>query len=541
MIKSIVSLFANAVLFFLDLPAGKKIALMAAGALVLAGLIVLSVQSQKPDFEVLFSKLSSDDLGAISAQLKERKINFKIAAGQTAVLVPAKDVFDLRIQLASEGLPRGGGVGFEIFDKTTLGMSEFIQKLNLMRATTGELTRTINSLDVVDSARIHIAAPKKSVFLEDERKTTASVVLKLKRHISAGQVQGIVHLVASSVEGLNPADVTIVDTKGSILAGGEEQSTVAHMTSSQLDFKQNVANIIENRILSMLGGVLGREKITAKVSADVDFEQTEQTEEIYDPDSQVARSEQRNEESTVGSSPVGGVVGATANQPGAQAGQVSQGTPAKSDKVNETINYEINKIIKRTINPIGEVKKLSVAVMIDGTYDKDDKYVPRNAEEMQQYKKIVERAVGYDEDRGDQIEVVNVAFDISKFKEDQLALEKAENNQLWISIARHGVTAVFIILLFIMLIKPLIQWLSTTAGEGMMMVPGMRMMQGKMVPGVPGVPGAPGMPGEEDDDKPKEIKKIKKREDYRAVVLDYSRDNAAHTAELVRKWLKERR
>ena len=541
MIKSIVSLFANAVLFFLDLPAGKKIALMAAGALVLAGLIVLSVQSQKPDFEVLFSKLSSDDLGAISAQLKERKINFKIAAGQTAVLVPAKDVFDLRIQLASEGLPRGGGVGFEIFDKTTLGMSEFIQKLNLMRATTGELTRTINSLDVVDSARIHIAAPKKSVFLEDERKTTASVVLKLKRHISAGQVQGIVHLVASSVEGLNPADVTIVDTKGSILAGGEEQSTVAHMTSSQLDFKQNVANIIENRILSMLGGVLGREKITAKVSADVDFEQTEQTEEIYDPDSQVARSEQRNEESTVGSAPVGGVVGATANQPGAQAGQVSQGTPAKSDKVNETINYEINKIIKRTINPIGEVKKLSVAVMIDGTYDKDDKYVPRNAEEMQQYKKIVERAVGYDEDRGDQIEVVNVAFDISKFKEDQLALEKAENNQLWISIARHGVTAVFIILLFIMLIKPLIQWLSTTAGEGMMMVPGMRMMQGKMVPGVPGVPGAPGMPGEEDDDKPKEIKKIKKREDYRAVVLDYSRDNAAHTAELVRKWLKERR
>ena len=209
--------------------------------------------------------------------------------------------------------------------------------------------------------------------------------------------------------------------------------------------------------------------------------------------------------------------------------------------MNETINYEINKIIKRTINPIGEVKKLSVAVMIDGTYDKDDKYVPRNAEEMQQYKKIVERAVGYDEDRGDQIEVVNVAFDISKFKEDKLALEKAENNQLWISIARHGVTAVFIILLFIMLIKPLIQWLSTTAGEGMMMVPGMRMMQGKMVPGVPGVPGAPGMPGEEDDDKPKEIKKIKKREDYRAVVLDYSRDNAAHTAELVRKWLKERR
>ncbi len=505
---------------------------MVAGALVLAGLIVLSVQTQKPDFEVLFSNLSSDDLGAITAKLKERRINFKIAAGETAVLVPAKDVFDLRIQLASEGLPRGGGVGFEIFDKTTLGMSEFIQKLNLMRATTGELTRTINSLDVVDSARVHIAAPKKSVFLEDERKTTASVVLKLKRHISPGQVQGIVHLVASSVEGLNPDDVTIVDTKGNILAGGEERSTIAHMTSSQLEFKQNVANTIENRILSMLGGVLGREKITAKVSADVDFKQIEQTEEIFDPDSQVARSEQRNEESTVGSTPVGGIVGAAANQPAAQVGQASQGAPAKSDKLNETINYEINKIIKRTINPVGEIKKLSVAVMIDGTYDKDDKYVPRTAEEMQQYKKIVERATGYNEDRGDEIEVVNVAFDISKFKEDQLALEKAESRQLWVSIARHGVTAVFIILLFIMLIKPLLQWLRTTAGEGMMMVPGMRMVRGRMVPGVP---------GEVEEEKAKEIKKIKKREDYRLVVMEYSKENAAHTAELVRKWLKERR
>ncbi len=508
---------------------------MAAGAMVLAGLIVLSVQTQKPDFEVLFSNLSSDDLGTISTQLKERKIKFKIAVGETAVLVPAKDVFDLRIQLASEGLPRGGGVGFEIFDKTTLGMSEFIQKLNLMRATTGELTRTINSLDVVDSARVHIAAPKKSVFLEDERKTTASVVLKLKRHISQGQVQGIVHLVASSVEGLNPEDVTIVDTKGSILASGEERSTIAHLTASQLDFKQNVANIIENRILSMLGNVLGREKITAKVSADVDFKQTEQTEEIFDPDSQVVRSEQRNEESNVGSTPVGGIVGATANQPGGTAGQSAPGGPAKNEKLNETINYEINKIIKRTINPVGEIKKLSVAVMIDGTYDKNNKYVPRTAEEMQQYKKIVERAVGYDEDRGDEIEVVNVAFDISKLKEDQLALEKTERTELLFSIARQIVKAVFVILLFVMLIKPLIKWLSTTTGEGAMMVPGMRMVRGEMVSGMPGVP------EEEQEDKPGEIKKIKKKKDYRAVVLEYSKENAEHTAELVRKWLKERR
>ena len=345
-------------------------------------------------------------------------------------------------------------------------------------------------MDTVESSRVHIAAPKKSVFLEDERKTTASVVLKLKRNISPGQVQGIVHLVASSVEALDPDDVTIVDMRGNILAGGQDKATIAHLTSNQLEFKETVAKTIENRILTMLGGVLGREKITAKVSADVDFQQTEQTEEIYDPDSQVARSEQRNEESSSGATPVGGIAGATANQPGGQTAQIGQGSPSQSQKLNETINYEINKIIKRTINPTGEIRKLSVAVMIDGTYDNEKKYVPRTAEEMQQYKKIVERAVGYDEDRGDEIEVVNVAFDISKFKEEQVALEKAEQTEMWISIARYGVTAIFIILLFVMLIKPLIAWLSSTSGGGVM-VPagGARMVAGRMVPGVARGPG----------------------------------------------------
>lgn len=545
MLKSIISLFANVALFFMDLPAGKKLALMVAAGLVLAGLVVLSLQTQKPDYEVLFANLSSDDLGSVTLKLKEMRINFKIGAGETAVLVPSKDVFDLRIQLASEGLPRGGGVGFEIFDKSTLGMTEFIQRLNLMRATTGELTRTINSLDVVESSRVHIAAPEKSVFMEEERKTTASVVLKLKRRLTPSQVQGISHLVASSIEGLAPEDVTIVDMKGNILAGGQQENTVGQLSLNQLEYKENIARIIENRILSMIGSVLGRDKITTKVSVEVDFQQTEETEEIYDPDSQVARSEQRNEESTIGSTPVGGVVGVTANQPGVQAAQASSGSPAQSQKLSETINYEINKIIKRTVKPVGEITKLSVAVMVDGTYDKDNKYVPRTAEEMAQYKKIVERAVGYDEDRGDQIEIVNLAFDISKFKEEKVALEKAEKSELWVQIARHSSTVIFVILLFVMLIKPLVKWLQTASGGvggGMVMVPGVGGGAGRMVPVAAGRgPGEMGEMGEEEEDEDKEIKKIKKREDYRNVVREYAESDPAHTAELVRKWLKERR
>lgn len=499
---------------------------MAAGALVLASLVVLSLQTQKPDFEVLFSNLSTEDMGGIVVKLKEQRINYKIAVGGTAVLVPSKDVFDLRIQLASEGLPKGGGVGFEIFDKTTLGMTDFIQKLNLMRAVTGELTRTINSLDTVESARVHIAAPERSVFLEEERKTTASVVLKLRGSISSGQIQGIAHLVASSIEGLAPEDVTIVDIKGNILAGGKGQNMVAQMSLNQLEFKQNLETMLENRIKSMLDRVLGLGKISAKVSSEIDFKQTEQTEEIFDPDSQVVRSEQRNEESDIGAVPQGGVAGVTANQPGGQVTQLVPPAPPKSQKINETINYEINKIIRRTISPVGEIKRLSIAVVVDGTYDNDNKYIPRTSEEMQQYKKIVERAVGYDEDRGDKIEVLNVAFDISKFAEEKIALEKAEKTHLWISIARYAVTAIFIILLFVMLIKPLIAWLKATS-EGMVARPAVRTGVGEME--------------EEREEEAEKLKKIVKKEDYRTIVQEFAKENPTHTTELLRKWLRERR
>ncbi len=527
MFRSIIDIFANVASSFTGLPVGKKIALMVVGALVMAGLVVLSLETQKSDYEVLFSKLSSEDMGKIVGELKNRRVNYKIAAGETAIMVPSRDVFDLRIQLASAGLPKGGGVGFEIFDKTTLGMTEFIQKLNLMRAITGELTRTINSLDTVDNARVHIASPKKSVFLEEERKTTASVVLKLRGQMSQGQVQGIVHLVASSVEGLSPEDVTIVDIRGNILAGGREESIVGQASSSQLEFKRNIENTLESRIKSMLGGVLGLEKVSAKVSVDVDFQQMEQTEEIFDPESQVIRSEQKNEETSTGSTPAGGVVGAAANQPGGQVVQLTPPSPPKSQKTNETVNYEINKIVRRTVGPVGTIKKLSIAVMVDGSRDEENKYVPRTAEDIQQYKKIVERAVGYDEGRGDKIEVVNVPFDVSRFEEEKNILKDAEKKQLWISIARYATTAIFIVLLFIMLIKPLIAWLSVASEKAAGAGGSMMGRQAAMV----------GEGGEEAD----EATAIKKKEDYRQVVQDYAREEPTHTAELVRKWLKERR
>lgn len=531
MFKSIIEVFTNVASSFSGLPAGKKVAFMVAVALVLTSLVVLSLRSGKPNLEVLFSKLSNEDMGEISAKLKEKGVNYKVTAGGTAVLVPSKDVFELRIQLASEGLPRGSGVGFEIFDKTSLGMTEFVQKLNLKRAITGELTRTINSLDTVESARVHIAVPEKSLFLEDEKEATASVVLKLRGRITPGQVQGIVHLVASSVERLTPEGVTIVDIKGNILAGGHEENIVARLSLNQFAFQQNMEKVLENRIKTILGDVLGPEKITAKVSADLDFKQTEETEEIFDPESQVARSEQRSEESDIGASSSGGIVGATANQPGGQEIQTGSTTPSRTQKSDETVNYEINKIVKHTINPVGEIRKLSIAVMVDGTYDKDNTYVPREAEEMRQFQKIIEKAVGYDEERGDQIEVLNVAFSISQLQEGKKELEKAEKFQFWIVIGRYAVTTIFIVLLFVMLIKPLIAWLKN-ATSGMPQIESAGRPKGLEEGGATAGAGI---------EEPDELKGVPKKVDYRQFVQDYAKDEPTHTAELVRKLLKERR
>lgn len=528
MFKSIIDVISNVATSFAGLPAGKKVAFMAAFALVLACLVVLSLQTGRPDFEVLFSKLASEDMGEIVVKLKEKKVNYKVTAGGTAILVPSKDVFELRIQLASVGIPRGSGVGFEIFDKTTLGMTEFVQKLNLRRAITGELTRTITSLDTVESARVHIAAPEKSIFLEEKKETTASVVLKLRGQITQGQVQGIVHLVASSVEGLSPEGVTIVDIRGNILAGGKEQNTVAQLSLNQFSFQQNIEKTLENRIKTMLGDVLGPEKISAKVSVDMDFKQTEETEEIFDPESQVIRSEQRNEETNVGASSPGGIVGATANLPGGQEIQTASTTPSRRQKSDETINYEINKIVKHTISPVGEIRKLSIAVMVDGTYDKDNKYIPRKASEILQYQRIVERAVGYDEERGDKIEVLNVAFDISQIEEEKKGLEKAEKTQLWVSIGRYVATTIFVILLFVMLIKPLIAWLKTSTAEMPQIGPAAK-------------PKELGGKGLIMGDIKEEIGAVTKKLDYRQVVQDYAKEEPTHTAELIRKFIKERR
>jgi flagellar M-ring protein FliF len=250
-----------------------------------------------PDYQILFSNLAQEDAGEMVAKLKEKKIPFQLSPSGTSISVPKEAVYDVRLALTAEGLPKGGGVGFEVFDRTSLGVTDFVQKLNYQRAMQGELARTIKQIKEVEQARVHIVTPKESLFVEEQKKPTASVFLKTRAGmtLSASQVEGIVHLVASAIEGLEPNHITVVDTSGRILSKRNDSSIIGQMTTNQLEYQRNLEEGYKRKIQGMLEEVLGLNKAIARVSADLDFQQIDITEERFDPNG-VLRSEQKNTE-----------------------------------------------------------------------------------------------------------------------------------------------------------------------------------------------------------------------------------------------------
>ncbi len=526
--------FENFSEWFSELEGSRKILLLGVFGLFLAALLVMALWVQQPEYQVLFSNISQEDAVKIIDKLKAERVTYELQQGGRTILVPSKRVHELRLQYASEGLPSGGGVGFEIFDKTSLGMTEFVQNLNYRRALEGELSRTISQLEEIETARVHIATPKKSLFMEKEQSATASVVLKIKgsRRLKESQVEGIGNLVAGSVEGLSAGDVTIIDMHGNVLSGAQEESGVLHLTRTQIDYQRGIEATLGNRAKSMLEGILGPGKAIVRVSAQIDFEQVEQQEELFDPESQVARSEQRAEESHVGSSVPAGIPGPVSNIPGATGAQATAApamTPPTTNKTNETINYELNKTVKKVIKQVGDIKRLSLAVIVDGTYEgegEERKYKARGEEEMKQLEAIIQKAVGFDEKRGDTIEVASAPFDTTAAEEAMKALKEEESKELWYNIGKYGITAVFVILLFIMLIKPLMGWVSSIGDELEALRP----------------PSPVEEVDEEEEGKSRlELATIPETMEYRKMVSDYAVQDPQHTAELVRKWLKEKR
>ena len=511
---------------FNQLSQGKKVAALSLVALALASLVVMSLWLKSPDHQLLYANLSNEDAAAIVEKLKSQKVPYEVTNNGRTIRVASDMIHEVRLQLASEGLPEGSDVGLEIFEDTPLGMTDFIQKLNFQRALQGELTRTINSLDAVAQARVHLVIPKENLFRKEKPKGKASVTLKIKsgKSLSESQIQGIVHLVSASVGSIQASDVVIVDIKGNLLSGGKESSREAMVSASNFKHKLRVEKELQAKIIKMLEEALGPGNIIAKVSTDLDFEQVERTEEIFDPDSQVVRSENQISENSTGATPPGGIPGVQGLVPNGEDATGTAGQAAKRNKSNSIFNYEINKVVKRVSKPVGEITKLSVAVMIDGTFTGDPpEYKPRTEEEMAKYLEIVQSAVGFDQERGDVIKVENIQFDRSQFDQEKEALEQAEQIDMAIEIGKLVVGLVFLFLFFTRVIRPIITWMTTT---------------------VEVVPEAGELGAAEVDEMEEEKRRLTETASeathIREAVADFVANDPKFTAGVIRKWMREK-
>jgi flagellar M-ring protein FliF len=381
---------------------------------------------------LLYSDLEGQDSSAIAKKLDSMKIPFEVSADGKTIKVSSDMVGKARMAAAGEGLPRGGSIGYEIFDqKEGFGTTSFVQNINHLRALEGELSRTISTLNTVSSARVHLVLPQRELFSRTESHATASVFLRLRGVLSAEQVNAIKNLMAAAVPQLHTDHISIVDDKGNLLAkpkGSEDQASIdgANQTEMRSGFEMSQARKIED----LLAQSIGFGKVRAKVSAEMDFDRIVTQSEIYDPDSQVVRSQQTTTEESQNAE--GGTAGAVSVQSNLPAGIEQGGSTNNSNNRNEeTLNYEINKTIRNQIREGGQIRKLSVAVMVDGRYEpekdsegkevKDGKpvYVARTAEEMDQIKALVRSAVNLDTTRGDTLEVINMRFQQAEAPADQ--------------------------------------------------------------------------------------------------------------------------
>ncbi len=461
---------------FASLGRGKQITLVCLVAGTIAGFFFLMTWSSKSEYQALYSGLAPEEAGVIVARLKEQKIPYRIAANGHTILIPVQNLYETRMKLASEGLPQGGSIGFEVFDNTKLGMTEFAQNVNYQRALQGELARSIAKIAEVESCRVHLVMPEKSLFLQDEQTARASIVLKLRagKWLNQGQINGIVHLVSSSVPRLAPENVTLVDGSGKLLAGMQDEDSAGAISSDQLQYQQQVEKSLESRIKSMLDSALGQDKSIVRVSCQFDFRKQEKTEERYLPDNQVVRSEQSTDESSMRPEITPqGVPGIRSNLPGdatAEQQNMAAYGNASSVKKDRTVNYEIGKIVSRTIEPVGTMTRVSVAVLVDGVYKRVEKrggaewqYSPRSPEEMKKLENLVKRAANFSSERGDQIEVVNIPFETQKLSADPATGTQAgwrEYLSAYKPYLKYGFLSLFLLLSFLFFVRPLVRWLT---------------------------------------------------------------------------------
>lgn len=456
---------------FLKTLGPSRLAAMGAVALGLIGFFVFIVLRFSAIQQVpLYTGLSMADSAAIAQQLTSSGTAFTLKDNGGTILVDETKLDQTRMSLAQQGLPAGDGVGYEIFDKTdALGTTSFVQSVNALRALEGELSRTIRTIRQVDQARVHLVLPERQLFRKDEKKPTASIVLKTRGTLDPGQIRAIQHLVASAVPGLDPSRISVIDETGRLLAQGNgDESSAAYLATNADERTAAYQNQVEARVRDIVESVVGAGRARVRVAADLDFNRVEETQDTFDPNGQVVRSTQTREEKSLsqdnqGNPPVtaGNQIPNANQQSGANASQTSD----NAQTTEETVNYEISKTTRTQVTEVGGVKRLSVAVLVDGRYAPDKSgvmtYAPRPQPELDQITALVRTAMGYDEKRGDQLQVVNLQFADGPQNPADLAAAPASmfdfSREDIMRFAEMGVLILVTLLVLLFAVRPLIR------------------------------------------------------------------------------------
>ena len=542
---------------FADMPTGRRFGLFAVLAMLLGGFVAMLFWLNKPDYQTLFSRMNPADASSVVEQLKELKIPYRLEAEGTTIMVPQASLYEARLAMASAGLPKGSGVGFELFNEVKIGTTDFVQRIQYQRALQGELARTIASFGAVDKVRVHIVMGQESLFVEEEKKPSASVVLGMSgsRKLSPKQIQGIVHLVASAVPELTADRVTVVDDQGNLLYKKETDSAgfPAAMTASQLEYQRTVESAMKSKVQSMLEQVVGLGGAVVQVSTDIDFARTTTTEKLFNPDQVAVRSETRSSEQNKdaagqpGGSPDQRFDLAQRNATPLQAGG-GKGQ-AQSQRENETTNFEISNTVRQTTTGIGGLKRLSVAVVVDGPYNETTtaegevtrSFAPRSQEEMRQLTELVRRAVGYNEQRGDEISVVNVPFALPKDLGTAAAMGWMEYVEKYSNLALN---VVLVLLFFLFVVRPLLKYFTSRATEvatETAVVGGGRVPAGARVRQVVVGPGQELPSGTELEGEPDMLEAMSspRKVTTRDMILALAQQDPEKTTAVLRAWIRE--
>ncbi len=443
-----------------------RLAVMGAVLMGMMGFFIfLATRLGTPSMALLYSDLDTSDSARIVTQLEAQNIPFELKLNGTQILVPDDKALRLRLSLADQGLPSGGSIGYEIFDdQKTIGTTNFVQNVNLVRALEGELSRTIKTLESIRSVRVHLVLPRRVLFSREKQLPSASITLSMGRAGQLGkeQIAAIQHLTAAAVPGLTPNRVSIIDNKGKLLARGFEDDPATTMATKAEERRRAFENHLSRAVEELLEKTVGSGKVRAEVKADMDFDRISTTDEKFDPDGQVVRSTQSIEETNQSREAEGAqavTVGTNLPDPNAGGGETASSTAAQS-RSEETVNFEVSKKIINHVRETGILKRLSAAVLIDGVRgiddDGDPTYQARSEAEMELLATLVRGAIGFNADRGDTVEVINMEFAEAVEEEVQLELFFGLDKNDLLRMAEVLVLSIVAILVILLVVRPLV-------------------------------------------------------------------------------------